>query len=229
MMRLCYCCAVTVHLAAFIIEFIICYTHTMTKDILIHFKNSDPKIYPYIERFQNDLILEPESSAGYFKRLARNIAFQQLHGKAATTIWERLIALLPEGRVTPENIMSLTNEEMRACGLSNAKVSYIKNIAEAFINDANYMQLDHLSDEEVIELLTKIKGVGKWTAEMFLMFTLGREDVFSYGDFALRKGITQIYGYKKEPSRKTMERIVKKWSPYKTYASLALWKTLDNE
>lgn len=199
----------------------------MNKEILEFFKKSDPKIYPWVERFQKDLNVEKLPKGQYFYRLCRSIAFQQLHGKAATTIWGRFEKLLPKGKVLPELVIDLKNEDMRACGLSNAKVSYIKNIAEAFIADANYYQLDHLSNEEVIELLTKIKGVGKWTAEMFLMFTLGREDIFSFGDYGLKKGLMKIYEFKKEPSKKTIERIIKKWSPYKSFASLALWSAAD--
>src|SRR5260221_7893661 len=164
----------------------------MNSEILEHFEKIDPKIYPFIKKFQKDLKLEILKPDKYFYRLCRSIAFQQLNGKAATTIWDRFENLL-SGKVIPETVINIESEKMRACGLSNAKVSYIKNIAHAFAEDANYLNLDHLSNEEVIELLTKIKGIGKWTAEMFLMFTLGREDIFSMGDYGLKKGFMKVY------------------------------------
>ncbi len=200
----------------------------MTKEILNFFKQNDPVLYAYMVKFPDELKLTPVKPDMYFYRLCRSIAFQQLNGKAASTIWGRFEEILPDKKVTPENVLKVSHEKMRECGLSNAKVSYIKNIAEAFKDDANYNQLDHLSDEEIIELLTKIKGVGQWTAEMFLMFTLGREDIFSMGDYGLKKGMMKVYNLKKEPTKKKMEQVTKKWMPYRTYGSMSLWKALDN-
>jgi len=202
---------------------------TEQKEILQFFKQNDPILYPYINKFKDDLVLKSSKPSNYFQNLCREIAFQQLNGKAARTIWGRFEDLFPKKELIPANVLKITVEQMRSCGLSNAKANYIHNIARAFMDDANYLDLHHLSDEEVIELLTKIKGVGKWTSEMFLMFNLGREDIFSMGDFGLKKGFMKIYGYKKEPSTKTIERITKKWKPYRTYGSLVLWRTLDTK
>lgn len=201
----------------------------MNQETLSFFKKVDPKLYPYLDKFQKEIELNKLPADQYFYRLCRSIAFQQLSGKAASTIWGRFEQLLPGEKVTPAEVLKLTIEQMRAVGLSNAKASYIHNIAEAFSGDANYDNLDKLSDEEVIELLTKIKGVGRWTAEMFLMFTLGREDVFSHGDWGLIKGIMKVYGYKDKPTKKQVEKIVKKWHPYSSYASLTLWRVLDTQ
>jgi DNA-3-methyladenine glycosylase II len=201
----------------------------MSTEILKFFKVKDPILYEHMRKFPDELVLDPVKPDIYFYRLCRSIAYQQLNGKAASTIWGRFEDILPGKKVTPENVIKASPEEMRACGLSNAKVSYIKNIAEAFKNDANYLQLDHLSNEEIIELLTKIKGVGRWTAEMFLMFTLGREDIYSIGDFGLKKGMMKVYNLRKEPTKKKMEQITKKWMPYRTYGSLILWKVLDTK
>lgn len=199
----------------------------MNKKVLEYFKKIDPKIYKYLLKLKREELSSIKPSE-YFYRLSREIAYQQLHGKAASTIWGRFEDLFPNKKLTPEKVLSLKIEEMRACGLSNAKAQYIKNIAQAFINDKRYKRMDHLSDEEVIELLTKIKGVGRWTAEMFLMFSLGREDVFSFGDLGLILGLKKVYGMRKNPSKKRAESITKKWKPYRTYGSFALWEAKDN-
>ncbi len=200
----------------------------MTEQILKHFKEKDPVLYSFLEKFDDELEVVAEKPERYFYKLARSVAFQQLHGKAAETIWGRFAKLFQNELVTPEETLKLSIEQMRACGFSNNKSQYIKNIAEAFVNKHHdFENLAKLEDEEIIKLLTQIKGVGRWTVEMFLMFTLGREDVFSMGDYGLKKGIKVVYSYKKDPSIKTIERITKKWEPYRTYGSLALWKALD--
>lgn len=201
----------------------------MNQEILNHFQKVDPKIYPWIEKHQKELRLESSNSNNYFYRLCRSIAFQQLSGKAASTIWGRFENLFTDPQLHPQSVLDISIEQMRACGLSNAKANYIHNIAHAFAADANYGQLDHLSDDEVIELLTKIKGVGRWTAEMFLMFTLGREDIFSAGDWGLLKGLMKVYALKDKPSKKKIEQITQKWQPYRTYASMALWRAIDTD
>lgn len=200
----------------------------MNTEILTFFKKADPKLFQHVQKFKAELKITPAKSSEYFERLCRSIAYQQLNGKAASTIWGRFVDLIPDKKLTPEKVLKVSHEQMRACGFSNAKATYIHNIADAFAKDANYLELEHLDNEEVIELLTKIKGVGRWTAEMFLMFTLGREDVFSFGDFGLKKGLMKVYGFKKDPAKSTMERITKKWAPYRTYGAMTLWQVLDN-
>ncbi len=112
--------------------------------------------------------------------------------------------------------------------MSNAKAKYLKYLAEAVISGKLQLnKLDSLPDEEVKKQLIQVKGIGPWTAEMFLMFTLGRPDVFSHGDLGLRKGLKKIYGFKKDPSIKKVEKIIQKWSPYKTFASLILWEVIE--
>src|SRR4030042_5897133 len=110
--------------------------------------------------------------------------------------------------------------------MSWAKAGYIKNIARAFLDNKKMTKLNELEDEEVIDELVKIKGIGRWTAEMFLIFTLGREDVFSPGDLGLRRGLEKLYNLK-NPSRETVESIVNPWSPFRSYGSIGLWSSLE--
>jgi DNA-3-methyladenine glycosylase II len=126
--------------------------------------------------------------------------------------------------------LALTHEKIRAVGLSNAKASYVRNLAEAVVcGDLPITLFDSMSDKEVFDRLTKVKGIGPWTAEMFLMSSLGREDVFSFGDLGLKKALKKIYGFKNEPTKKEVEELICRWSPYKTYAALVLWASLGLE
>jgi DNA-3-methyladenine glycosylase II len=193
------------------------------------FKSVDPLLYPYVVQVNYERWLGKARPSGssdfYFSQLCEDIIGQQLSGKAADTILGRFEVLL-EKKVTPERVLEIKDEEMRNVGMSWAKAKYVKNIAVAFIEGGiDAMRLHTWDDEVVIEHLTAIKGVGRWTAEMFLMFTLGRENVFSYGDLGLRRGIEKVYGLA-NPDRKAIEPIVEKWSPYKSYGSIALWQSL---
>lgn len=200
----------------------------MKDQVLEHFKNSDPIIFPHIEKHIDSFEIENTDSDKYFFQLTRKIAFQQLTGKAAQTIFDRVVDLLDE--YSPRNILELKHEDMRSAGLSNSKINYIKNIAQASLDgELTFDKYESMSNQEIIEQLTKIKGVGKWTAEMFLMFTLGRNDIFSHGDLALTKGIIQIYGFKSKPKASTIDKIVNKWSPFKSYGSRTLWRVLDTK
>ena len=112
--------------------------------------------------------------------------------------------------------------------MSHAKARYLKHLAEEIVHgDLPIFHLNSMTDQEIISKLTKVKGIGPWTAEMFLMFTLGRDDVFSFGDLGLKKAVIKIYGFKKDPTRKQIEKIISSWSPYKTYASRILWASLE--
>lgn len=198
----------------------------MNKKILSHFKKNDPLLHTYALRV-GPIKLEKDHPNNYFMRLCRSISGQQLSGAAAETIFSRFKKLYPKG-VNPVTVLETPNEKIRLVGMSNNKISYLKNLAQAVVD--GYLDFEKIADlpnEEVIRQLTKVKGIGPWTAEMFLMFTLGREDVFSYGDLGLKNGMKKIYGFKKNPSVKTIERIIKKWSPYKTYACRILWNSLE--
>lgn len=199
----------------------------MNQQVRDHFQKVDPTLYSYISKIE-DFELTQSGVDDYFLRLIREIAYQQLAGKAASAIWKRFLQLFGTKIVTPLQVIKLKHEDIRAVGLSNAKANYIRNISQAILDkQLNFQNYANMTDEEIIANLTQVKGIGRWTAEMFLMFTLGRSDIFSEGDYGLRKGFKKVYGYKKDPNIKTIRRIVKKWSPYRTYGSMVLWKALE--
>lgn len=169
-------------------------------------------------------------SKKYFESLADAIMSQQLSGKAAATIIKRFKALFgPAGFPTPAHVLAKSDSELRLAGLSGAKVSYIKNLATAFENKTlDFSKVNKLTDEEVIEMLIKVKGIGRWTAEMFLIFSLGRPDVFSFGDLGLRNAVKKLYKLRKDPSPAKLKKLSTLWQPHRTCASLYLWASLDN-
>lgn len=196
----------------------------MDKKILDHFKKVDPILYAYAIKVSLRPIVKITPNK-YFHRLCHEIICQQLSDKAGDTIFGRFEKNFPKGFAQPKDVLKISIETLRKTGMSYPKAGYIKNLAEIIIEGTvNISQLDSLSDNEVVKELTKIKGIGPWTAEMFLMFTLARENIFSAGDLGLKKGITKIYGSKL--SQKKMEKIISKWSPYKTYGSRILWASL---
>lgn len=192
-----------------------------------HFKKHDPELYRASLEFEIDDIV---ASGDLFRDIVWTIIGQQLSGKAADTIFERFVKLLPHKKVNPEKILKLSDEAMRSAGLSGAKSRAIKNLGEKVLSkEVNLKTLLSLPDEQVLIELTKVKGIGPWTAEMILMFSLGRTDIFSKGDLGLQKGFMHLYGMKKLPSDKTMLSTSKKWSPYKTYAAKILWRVADKQ
>ena len=196
------------------------------KKAVLSLKKSDPDLKPLFNAFQIE-DLTPETN--YFQSLTRSIIYQQLSGKAASTISNRFISLYHgKNYPTPADILNTDHEILRSVGLSNAKAKYIKNIAQAFLDGTvDHQNLGKLSDEAIMEKLIAIKGVGPWTAQMFLMFTLNRPDVFPAGDLGVQKGFQQYFKLKKLPSPKIMEKRAKKWKPYRTVASLYFWKVVD--
>jgi DNA-3-methyladenine glycosylase II len=195
-----------------------------------HFQSVDPIISSAWGKMP-PRILKPVSNDPliYFQKLCDDIVSQQLAGSAATSIFNRFINLMPTKKFTPRHVLKLKDQSLRDVGLSWAKASYIKNLAEKVNNqEVRLEKLSKLDDEAVIAELVKVKGIGPWTAEMFLMFSLGREDVFSHGDLGLRNGLIKLYQLRKPPTIERANRIVNRWSPYKSYGSLALWHSLDN-
>ncbi len=190
-----------------------------------HFKKADPKLHrAALEHDIADIV----ASDNLFRDIAWTITGQQLSGKAADTIFGRFEALFPDKAITPEKVVVLTDADMRAAGLSGAKTRAIKNLSETAISGSlDLKKLPSLPDPEVIAELTKVKGIGPWTAEMVLMFSLGRMDIFSSGDLGLQKGIMHIHGLKKLPNEKELRKIAEAWSPYRTYASRVLWRIAD--
>ena len=164
-------------------------------------------------------------------RLMASIMSQQLSTKVARVIYHRFLELYNGKEPNPQQVLDTPPEKLRAIGLSNAKVSYVQNVAR-FCNEHQITdkKLLAMNNEEIIELLTAIKGVGKWTVEMLLMFTLGREDVFAVDDLGIQQAMTHIYkldATDKKAMKEKMLRLSSKWSPYRTYACLHLWAWKD--
>lgn len=165
---------------------------------------------------------------GTFVSLARTIVGQQLSGKAARAIWKKVEMLFPRRTPTPKKVLSFSDDTLRGAGLSFGKIKALKALAHAYERRKVPKDLSNLKNEEIYSILTDIHGIGPWTVEMFLMFTLRREDIFSPGDLGLRKGIQITHRTKTLPSPKEAEQIAEKWAPFRTYASLVLWKSVDS-
>lgn len=200
----------------------------MPPKVLSHFKKVDPVLFRVIKEVGQMQNLRNRRGDDYFLDLVDAIISQQLSGRVAEVIFERFKNLFSQKEILPIHVLKLKDESIRAIGISYPKIKYIKDLASKV--NGGELKLNSMKgweDEEVITKLTAVKGIGRWTAEMFLLFTLKREDIFSHGDLGLNNAIAKIYSLKK-PSEKTVEKIVSKWSPYKSYASRILWKSLDN-
>jgi DNA-3-methyladenine glycosylase II len=189
-----------------------------------HLSKADPILRAIIGRVGPCRI---EYGPPEFHSLAESIVYQQLNGKAASTIFERFAALAGDP-VTPKGILKLTDAQMRSVGLSKQKSSYLRDMAERTVHgELNFGKLHALPDEEVIKHLTQVKGVGEWTAQMFLMFTLRRPNVLPTGDFGVQMAIKKHYKKRKLPKPLQMEKIAKAWEPYRSVACWYLWRSLD--
>jgi len=164
-----------------------------------------------------------------YQALARAIVGQQLSTKAAASIWGRVTELFGEHTPSPAQLLEVDGQELRDAGLSWSKVGFLKDLAER-VEDGrlDLDRLGELSDEDVVAELTEIKGVGRWTAEMFLIFHLGRPDVVSMGDLGIRRAVQLAYGWDELPGPSEMERISEPWRPHRTLACLYLWRSLHN-
>jgi DNA-3-methyladenine glycosylase II len=189
-----------------------------------HLKKADPVLRVIIARVGACRI---EYGRPEFHSLAESIVYQQLNGRAAETIFDRFTALAGDP-VTPKGILKLTAQQMRAVGLSKQKSSYLRDMAErATRGDLDFSKLQDLSDQEVIQHLTQVKGVGTWTAQMFLMFTLRRPNVLPTGDYGVQMAIKKHYNKRKLPKPSQMEKIARPWEPYRSFACWYLWRSLD--
>ncbi len=192
---------------------------------LDHLKRCDKKMARLIVAFG---VPDFQKESNYFEALVRAIIYQQLSGKAAATIYKRFKTHFPGHNFpTPEAVLATVDNELRTLGLSKQKTQYIHNIAQAFTTDAIPTNLDSLSDSSVIKHLTAIKGIGPWTAEMFLMFTLNRTDVFSVSDLGLQKGFKIFYQLDDLPQPEQMLIGAERWRPYRTLAAWYLWRLVE--
>lgn len=209
-----------------------------------HFSQHDPEMAELMARVELEPLEPTATPEFFFQKLCRDIIGQQLSIKAANSIIARFETLfpladesLPSGlyrhnqqarhRMLPELVLNLSEEQLRGVGLSRAKVNSVRDLAGKILNsELSLENIPDMSNEEVKTHLTQVKGIGPWTAEMFLIFTLGREDVFSWGDLGLRRAIEKNFGPLDEA---VWQPRVKLWSPYRSYASLALWASLDQK
>lgn len=192
---------------------------------ILHLKKADPVLRTLIDRVG---AYRMEYRNPGFETLVRSIVYQQLSGKVARVIFDRLAAAVPGGQLTPEAILKLTPARMRKAGLSKQKTAYIRDLARKTKRGAlDFSVLPDLADEEVIEMLTQVKGIGVWTAHMFLMFALERPNVLPTGDLGIRMAIRNQYGMDELPNAKEIEERAAGWHPYCTVASWYLWRSLD--
>jgi DNA-3-methyladenine glycosylase II len=186
----------------------------------------DKYIGPLIKKWGHCTI-SPINKIDYFQNLVEAITNQQLSGKAASTIFGR-VKLLCKGSFSPEAILKLSEAKLRTAGLSFAKIKYVKDLASKVKNgELEIHKLDKLPDEEVIKELVAVKGIGRWTAEMFLMFSLARPDTFPVDDLGIQKGFEKVTG-KKWDKVKSAKFAEKYWKPWRTVASWYLWRSLEN-
>jgi 3-methyladenine DNA glycosylase/8-oxoguanine DNA glycosylase len=174
--------------------------------------------------------LELRTMHNLFEELARNIIYQQLHGNAAGAIHERVRALFRGKRLRPQDILAASDEELLGAGLSRAKVAAVRDLSVKTIDGtvpATVARLERMEDEEIIERLTTVRGIGRWTVEMLLIFRMGRPDVFPVGDYAIRKGYALAYGINELPKPKELTLRAEDWRPFRTVASWYLWRAAE--
>ncbi len=197
---------------------------------------------PYIKHLKNDIKLAPvikqtgrielKKRNDVFLSLCGSIMSQQLSTKVAAVIHQRFYDLF-EGKPTPQKLIDINTDKLRSIGLSNSKAGYIKNVAAfAVASGLGYSKLNKMTNEEFIEYVTQIKGVGRWTAEMILMFTMAREDVFSFDDYGIQQAVIGLYNIRVKDKKKLKVKILKisgAWAPYRTYACMYLWRWRDSK
>jgi DNA-3-methyladenine glycosylase II len=193
-----------------------------------HLRSADPVLAGLIER-AGPFALQLRSPRSPFEDLARNIIYQQLHGKAAAAIHARVLALSGGKRLRAEDILGLTDEALRTAGLSAAKLAALRDLAAKAAGGTvpTLARLRRMSDEEIIARLIEVRGVGRWTVEMLLIFGLGRPDVLPTGDYAVRKGFAVTYGHAEMPKPKELEAFGERWRPYRSVASWYMWRALE--
>lgn len=192
----------------------------ITEQEIEQLKQSDPNMKLLVELVGD---IDREYIPDPFVALVNSIVFQQLAYKAAITIWNRFEVLI--GTVKPESILAHDFDELRACGLSKNKIDYLKNLSTAVVSgELRLDDTNNMSNEEIIDSLIKVKGIGVWTAEMFLIFCLNRKDILSFKDLGIRKGIKWLFGMSEEPDKEQFEEVIRRFSPNNTLASFYLWE-----
>ncbi|MEO7036266.1 MAG: methylated-DNA--[protein]-cysteine S-methyltransferase [Polyangiaceae bacterium] len=192
---------------------------------------SDAKLSKLIDRI-GPCRLQLKTTPSLFAALAESVVYQQLHGKAAATIFARVRALFPRARgaLSAAQVLSASETDLRGAGLSKAKFLALRDLAERNQNGSlpSLAQIQKLSDEAIVERLTEVRGIGRWTVEMLLMFRLGRPDILPVDDYGVRKGFSIAFGTPELPTREELEARAKRWMPYRTVASWYLWRATDS-
>lgn len=199
------------------------------KKAIDHIARTDPRFASLIKRARRFDVIANELVRP-FDALAESIAYQQLSGKAAATIWGRVRALYPKRKwLDPALVLKTPDETLRACGLSRSKTVALKDLAAKTIDGTvpTRRELVRMTDEEIIERLTKVRGIGRWTVEMLLLFELGRLDVWPVADYGVQKGFAKTFGRRKLPTPKQFQKIGEKWRPYRSVAAWYFWRALD--
>jgi DNA-3-methyladenine glycosylase II len=200
--------------------------YTRARRVLVR---RDPVLAALIKR-HGPCGLAAAQRADHFTALVRAIVFQQLSTKAASTIYGRLTALMPDGRPEPTMLACVTDQQLRDAGISRQKAAYLRHLCQMIVAGSLDLEgIETLSDEAVIAALTQVKGIGRWSAEMFLMFRLHRPDVLPVGDLGIVNAIRKAYGLRKVPTADRIRRIGEAWKPYRSVACWYLWRSLDNE
>ncbi len=193
-----------------------------------HLKRVDPVLARVIETV-GSCRLESRVEGTHFQALVRSIVFQQLSGKAASTILSRFNALYPDNTPTPEGVLATSDADLRAVGLSRQKIGYMRDLASKVMTGALPLDaVETMDDDDLIAHLVQVKGIGRWTAQMFLMFRLGRRDVLPELDLGIQNAIKRAYRKRKRPTPKDVRKIGAKWSPHSSVASWYLWRSLEN-
>lgn len=190
---------------------------------IAHLRGVDPKLAGLMESIgQIEWTIEDD----YFQSLCRSIVGQQLSPKAAGTIFSRVKDLC--GQVSVTSMTRIPDESLRAAGVSGPKIKYIRSLCDAVTSESlRLSSLDALSDHEVVQQLVQVNGIGRWTAEMFLIFSLGRPNVLSFGDLGLQRAIMWLYAVEKQALKQWMHHLAERWSPFCSVASLYLWRAID--
>ncbi len=192
-----------------------------------HFNKNDKAMAKIIKRV-GPIKLKPNKK--YFLVLCRSIISQQISVKAADAIMDRFLKLFPKQTPTPQRVREISESKIREAGLSKQKIAYMKDLSKKFLDKTiNPRKFQFMKNEEIIESLTQVYGVGRWTAEMFLIFSLGRPDVFPVGDLGVRAAIKNIYNLATMPSAKDLKPYGEKWAPYETVGSWYAWRSLNPE
>ena len=200
----------------------------MNFDILnqsIEHLSKDRKLNALIDKYDRPNF---ENNDNYFNALSKSIIYQQLSGKVAKVIYNRFLDLFKNRTPDLEIIISLKDSELRKIGLSKQKTDYIKGLSKYFYKEGKSIDFSSLTNQEISKELIKIKGIGQWTVDMFLMFTIFRTDVLPVADLGIKKGFKKLFNLKELPSEKVMINKSKKWQPYRTIACCYLWKLVDD-